>query len=474
MKSMRLAALTLMIAVAIQACNNGDRGITSPAGGVGGTDPAVYGTVDIRVSFRHLQGNGSAKSAAAESIDRITAYVYSGDESPLVTSDMTIADGRFSGSISVPANVELSIVLIFYDGDIVKYMGEKAEVVVEPNTSQSVTIEEEYLGVPITSTTQVIIDNPYKVHIQPVPFALHYEIEESTSSDFAGAVIINSGPDLSIELDKPEGGTYYYRARAITEYGPGPWHSTWKAATVVMNVENSIDLDGDIPVMDPKLSNRLIDFENGGSSDWDQHKDPTYYNAYRSISGGDLDGTGSSLLWLHLPIKGSYSNPEKYLQKLSTYYTPSAYWMGYSTSFDVMRDNKYCILTFNFYEQSPDITPRDCYCVAFDSGNTVSLCKVVDGEFEVLGSGGESLAGVTYHMDVVVDDGLITVYQDGLEIVRHDTSTDAGRLTRGAFGFYAFNQSDRTQEFFVDNINVTNIFQLVDPGTIIVPKAGAR
>ena len=222
-----------------------------------------YGTVTLNVSFAPW-GIGVAKIAGVEVIDKVTAYVYDSENKEIVHQDMKISEGKYSGSITVQAQNNLRVALAFFDGSIVRYIGEDSDVDVPVDGETTAVIVEYYLGTSVTAPDSVEVEADYTVSWMARPFADSYELQEATIIDFSDAVTKYTGANDSTIINNSVIDTYYYRARVNTLYGYGPWHSTGVDSTAVAAI-GTIIIDGDIPPDEP-VTGKIVFNSNSDSN----------------------------------------------------------------------------------------------------------------------------------------------------------------------------------------------------------------
>ena len=169
----------------------------------------------------------AAKPAAEDSIDRATVWVYDENNTELLTQNLEIGDGRAKGSLTVRAQKNVRVTLGFFRGETVDYLG---ETVVDVPARSSVTahIIEQYMGTAITVPDSALVGQDYQISWMSRPFVQWYEVMESLSPEFGDSWSIYNGADTTFTVaakgEYEALKTYYYRARAVTVYGPGPWH----------------------------------------------------------------------------------------------------------------------------------------------------------------------------------------------------------------------------------------------------------
>ena len=228
----------------------------------------TIGVIHLKVSFNAWH-QGNPKLAAIQTIDKATAIVFDPNGDELVRQDLTIEDNRAFGQITVLAQENLGVTLAYFDGLIIRYIGEDSDVDVPAGGQTTADIEVEYLGTSISSPDSVLAGNDFTVAWMQRPFALNYEVQEATQPDFSNAITLYEGLDLSHQVAGKSGedSTYYYRARVITPFGPGPWHSTGDASTGIIAAEGTIILDIPLPPGEGIGADNPIlffdDFENG-------------------------------------------------------------------------------------------------------------------------------------------------------------------------------------------------------------------
>ena len=244
-------SIGVLLGFMLSGCENREESHT-PAGPEGTAPAAATGVMRLKVMFAPWQ-RGAAKVAGIAAIDRVTAYVYSSGGTKLKQEDMTIDGETYSGRITVEALDNLRVVLGFFDGAIVRWLGEDSDVDVPAGGEETAVIVEEYMGTSVTAPATADVGQVYTVSWTERPLATGYELEEAMQSDFSDAAMVPSVVGTSHEIaGKPQSGvTYYYRARTTTEYGNGPWHSTGDASTGIEAEQGTIIIEGGLPPDEP-------------------------------------------------------------------------------------------------------------------------------------------------------------------------------------------------------------------------------
>jgi formylglycine-generating enzyme len=230
------------------------------------TPPIVAtGTIRFEVSFApwHV---GHAKLAAIQTIDKVTAYVYAPAGSEIKQADLSFSAERASGRITVPAQENLRVALAYFDGSMVRWIGEDTDVDVSAGGETVAEIVAEYMGTSVTAPDSAEIGEDYTVSWMSQPFVTEYELQEATAADFSGAVTYTSADTFKVVSGKGEATmTYYYRARVNTDYGYGPWHSTGSASTGTYATEGVIVIDVPIPPDEPSLAEMTVELPGGAT-----------------------------------------------------------------------------------------------------------------------------------------------------------------------------------------------------------------
>ena len=226
-------------------------GPEAPSGqSVSGVVPS--GVIRFQVSFS--AGNGHrAKLAEIQTIDRVTAFIYDRGGTEIKRADLTISGGVASGRVAVPAQDDLRVVLAYFDGSVVRWLGENEDVDVPAGGETEAKTEADYMGTSVTAPDSVEIGEDYTVSWLGRPNVTGYELQEATAADYSGAVTHTSEDTFRVVSGKNKVGlTYYYRARVNTDYGYGPWHSTGSASTGTYDAtEGVIIIDVPIPPDEP-------------------------------------------------------------------------------------------------------------------------------------------------------------------------------------------------------------------------------
>ncbi len=226
------------------------------------------GTVSFSVNYSPWKPL-AAKAAVVERIDRATAFVFDADGDEVLTQDLVMENGRAAGKLVIPAQKKLRVALGFFDGEIVRYLGED-HLDVPARGAVTANITEHYLGTTIAAPESAYVGKPYPISWMKRPFATWYEVEEATESDFSDAWQIYSGEDTTFVVDaKGEYDakqTFYYRARTWCEFGWGPWHGQGK--TGVAGVEGTVVIDVPIPPDTPGGGESITLTAPAGGETW--------------------------------------------------------------------------------------------------------------------------------------------------------------------------------------------------------------
>ena len=180
------------------------------------------GYVNLVVNYVNPPGSNTRKSTAVVSIDRITAYVYEKDDTLVIEKPLQRIADRGVAIISVTPGNDLTLDLVAYDAETVRFMGRNADVdVIAGDTTEVVVdLHSTFLELSIFRLDSTAA---YSLNWNPVPLLNSYVLHESIESTFATPDTIGPLTESSINLSRPQVGTYYYRVRAITTYGNGPW-----------------------------------------------------------------------------------------------------------------------------------------------------------------------------------------------------------------------------------------------------------
>jgi parallel beta-helix repeat protein len=250
----RIASILAMVGLLLVSCENGqDQSVTqsSPINPQIATEGEEEGIINLRVSFAPWKRQ-AAKLTEIQVINKATAYVYNASGAEVTHEDLTLLEDRASGRITVPAQESLRVALVYFDGSIVRYIGEDEDVDVPVSGEVVAEIVAEYMGTSIVTPDRVEVGEDYTVSWMGRPFATGYELQEATAANFSGAVTHTGTDTFRVVSGKSEvGTTFYYRARVNTEYGYGPWHSTGSASTGTYATDGVIIVDVPIPPDEP-------------------------------------------------------------------------------------------------------------------------------------------------------------------------------------------------------------------------------
>jgi len=234
------------------SCNS-DRPATTtgpePAAPTVQTAPDITtGTVNFKITFASW-GSGNAKAAAIKAIDKVTAFVNNAAGNPVTQADLDIADSVARGRLTVPAQDNLQVTLVYFDGEVVRYIGQDEDVDVPAGAETTAEVEVAFQGVQVEAPESAQPGASYAITWGARPFATGYVLEEASQEDFSDANTIYQGADTNFTVDaKGATGTFYYRVRTNTSYGAGPLPVTINAvATLSSEAEGTIVVETPVP-----------------------------------------------------------------------------------------------------------------------------------------------------------------------------------------------------------------------------------
>lgn len=461
MKKIRFYAAGVIILAFLAGCDHddiSDQGTPTSAGTA--VSAGATGSISLKVTFGGMASVTSAKTAAIEAIDKITAYVYDSDDAEIVRQDMTITDGKYYGRIVTPADENLRVVLVFYDGDMVRYLGENGEVDVREGEETVAEIIEEYQGMSVISPKKAVVGAEYVVCWDERAYAVSYEVQEATDAAFGDAQVIFDGNDVQTAVTHEKDGVYYYRARVNTSYGYGPWYSAGVSATSVVTSEGDIILDGDVPGDEP--SYLRLDFEDGNLSDWLINTNSPNAGSSKIVDG-DLNGMGQKMLMCKVEAP---SNDTDVPMIVCLDYPESQSWSGYRIGFDFMVSETGDDAAFNLmvytpsYEEKNDyLIPVEGYLVRIRSGyiRAWSLEKAENASLiniQWFGDGGYIQPDVKYHLDFRVVNGTIQIMLDNEVVIDYYDESLIGHPPSGAFSMTVNNSLASEYTVYLDNITI--------------------
>ncbi len=208
----------------------------APASG----ESEALGTVRLNVSFAPSTGT-LAKTAGIDAIDVVSAFVYNSEGTELLREDLTLSEGRATGRLTVTALENLKVVLAYFDGPVVQYIGQDEDVDVPHGGEATADIVEYYLGTSVTAPDTAFVGEKYTVSWEGKPLATGYVLQESARTIYQGI------DTFTIIEPKDVEGSYLYRARVSTAYGSGPWHRLGAVSTGVYVKEGTLDIDVPVP-----------------------------------------------------------------------------------------------------------------------------------------------------------------------------------------------------------------------------------
>jgi len=230
------AVMAAAVCMSLSCGNDHPSQTLAPASG----ESEAFGTVRLNVSFAPRTGT-LAKTAGTEAIDVVSAYVYDPKGAALLSEDLTLSEGRATGRLTVTALDNLKVVLAYYDGPVVQYIGQDEDVDVPHGGEATADIVEYYLGISVTAPDTAFIGEKYTVSWEEKPLATGYELQESARTIYQGV------DTFTIIEPKDVEGSYLYRARVNTPYGFGPWHRLGAVSTGVYVKEGTLDIDVPVP-----------------------------------------------------------------------------------------------------------------------------------------------------------------------------------------------------------------------------------
>lgn len=269
MRRMTLPLCAIIALAFVWSSCGRDKDSDSPLG-PGGAGKGATGSVEFSVGFAPWHPF-AAKESAVKLVDTVTAYVYDTENYDVAEENLAIADGRAKGSITVEAQNDLRVALVYYEKETVKYLGEDGDVDVPARGSATADITAHYMGTSVIAPDTAYVGREYTVSWMKRPFARYYELQEANESDFSDASTVYADPDTSYVIEAKRESeaklTFYYRARVWTQYGAGPWHGV--GATGVAGIEGTIVIDVPMPPENPGGGIGIVS-PNGGEI-WSPH-----------------------------------------------------------------------------------------------------------------------------------------------------------------------------------------------------------
>lgn len=206
------------------------------------------GAIRVEVSFAGVPGmpGVSAKLLGIAVVDGARAYVYDSGGSSIADAQLTIADDTASGRITVPPGDNYRVAVTFSHGDTLRYVGEDDDVDVPAGGTATASVTARFVGVSPQAPSAVGADGSYTVSWPEVDEATGYRLEEATSSGFGDARVVYTGAGTEFSVSERTGSDdYYYRVRAQTSYGWGPWAGY--AVVSVGQADGEILIEADVP-----------------------------------------------------------------------------------------------------------------------------------------------------------------------------------------------------------------------------------
>ena len=278
----KVILLIVILFISLTGCSS-DKPPENPVSSPVTIEEGSAGTIVIKVSvapWRPYLG----KIAGVETIDSVKAFVYSSEDTKIKEENLTKNESRWQASIEVPAQNNMRLALGYFDGSLVRYLGETTGVSVSGGETKEVEISVNFLGTTVTAPDSA--DADYEVEWMSRPFVTNYELQEDTKNDFTTAISIYTGADTTYTVStesKITGQIYYYRARVNTEYGYGPWYSTGgdqtnvpvpPNGTIIIDVldlpdepETSFEINGMTFISIPAGSFQMGDLNDAGDPD---------------------------------------------------------------------------------------------------------------------------------------------------------------------------------------------------------------
>ncbi|MHB9030149.1 MAG: formylglycine-generating enzyme family protein [Candidatus Latescibacterota bacterium] len=231
------------------------------------SENAAEGEITLDVTFAPWKPL-LAKTAATDAIDKATVYVYDTRNSKLLEKSLVISDGRASGTVAVKGQDNLRVALALFAGDTVNYIGEDTDVDVPARGAATAHIVVHYMGTTMVAPDSALVGKEYRLTWSKLPFLRWYEVQESTTPDFSAQTSpLYNGSDSTCVVEAKSymyaNKTYYYRIRAVTLYGNGPWYG--QGSTGIAGIDGTIIIDLSVPQSPPGKSVTLTAPNGGGS-----------------------------------------------------------------------------------------------------------------------------------------------------------------------------------------------------------------
>ena len=234
---MRMVRSLFLLTVLLVGCGQKDKPVAPVEKSVSET-----GTVLLNLTYDMPR---LAKPTKAMAVDKMTAYVYESDgTTEIARADLQREGNRGKAQLTVKAGDNRSVVVVAYEGSLVKWEGIDSDVDVVAGQSSTADVKMVYLVVTLGAPGQVEedtdADGDYSLSWSSVPGATEYTLEEDENGIFPNPVVVYTGSELSVDITGKEDGTYYYRVKASNASGDSPWSSV---EPIQVDLTGAIDID---------------------------------------------------------------------------------------------------------------------------------------------------------------------------------------------------------------------------------------
>ncbi|MBN1292010.1 MAG: SUMF1/EgtB/PvdO family nonheme iron enzyme [Candidatus Latescibacteria bacterium] len=221
-----------------------------------------YGKIIINVSYAQ-QLKKLSKIADIVPVEQVTAFVYSDgcadSEHELIRQNLTISNNVATGTLTVIAENNLIVDVVFYTTGLVSYMGRDEDVDVPSGGETTADILLQSLTMTITAPSYALVDDYYEITWTEILLDdLTYEVHEAQNSSFTGSHIIHNSHYTYCEASHDSAGTtYYYRGRVVTMYGSGVWNDGVVKTHITLDtgqIQFTIPLPGGIEFSDDGIN----------------------------------------------------------------------------------------------------------------------------------------------------------------------------------------------------------------------------
>jgi Tol biopolymer transport system component len=207
----------IAVALLVLGCDRG--GHDRPKATV--NQPQTLGDLRIEVTFS--ESGGAASRVAASILDSGLVVARDSLGADVAQVSLTIDGDTFSGTITGLEPQTLSVLIGFFQGDTLRWVGTESDIIIQPGQLASASLSAKSTLLQLGGDSDTSPGFEVSLAWTTLSEATLYELEASQDPSFENTQNVYRGQDSTLTLDPSIG--EYFRVRLQHDFGDGIWSS---------------------------------------------------------------------------------------------------------------------------------------------------------------------------------------------------------------------------------------------------------